>query len=594
MRKHRGMIHWLSTLFHKTSRPGRRPAVRSVRPGLELLEERCVPAVFKNYGGNLLPKVEVQAIYYGAHWNDAPFSSQPAYLDSYLKYLVNSSYMDMLSKAGYGVGRGTSDSGVVVNATVNTSLGPWNDSQTQDALRYAITSNPAVRPPDANRLYVLFLAPGAWVTGPSGAQTSKDVPFAYHSAFTDTDLPAGSPPVHYEVVAFPGPTDSGWDNRAIPGMSVPDSLTGMASHELAEAVTDPEGTSFANGDSSKFGWYFSSGTNQPEGEIADTTGGRFVYLNDPGAGHKYLVQRVSEPQNGIPMSPAGAVPGNPVTFLLDSSGNAWLSPASGSPQWLKSGIASISDQGIDNAGQALVDMVDTAGAGWEYHVNGGNNTWVWFGTGIRSAKAGQGNSWLLSTAGALYRYPDPPSSAPGVHNDPIYVTSGISAIDAGTDQIGVSMVDVIYSNYFASAYEYRLATGGWSYLGWGIRSVSAGQQGVSTFVSSGGSAYLYFESSGTSSLLASNVAAATAGVDAAGNYMIDLLYTNGALYEYRNTSSGILPNYQWSYLWGGVRSISKARAGLVSVIFSFGGAYDHDSYGNWFYLPTSAPAAQVG
>jgi len=95
------------------TRAGRRPqarrtdgVARAARPQLEALEERQVPAV-TYHGGALLPHVEAQALYFGDQWAANPtLSSQANYLEGYLGTVVNSSFMDMLSNAGYGVGRG--------------------------------------------------------------------------------------------------------------------------------------------------------------------------------------------------------------------------------------------------------------------------------------------------------------------------------------------------------------------------------------------------------------------------------------------------------------------------------------------------------
>src|SRR5437763_1643264 len=98
-------MRWLSEWF-----PGRRPAgPRRFSPELTQLEGRDVPTV-SYFGGSLLTHVEAQALYYGSKWSNDSTTGQ---FEGYLQYLVNSPYMDMLTNAGYGVGRGTWSQGII-------------------------------------------------------------------------------------------------------------------------------------------------------------------------------------------------------------------------------------------------------------------------------------------------------------------------------------------------------------------------------------------------------------------------------------------------------------------------------------------------
>ena len=74
-------MHWLPKWFTKR-RPGRRLAPRRFTPEFTQLESRDVPTVF-NYGGNVLPHVEAQALYYGAGWLGSPTASQ---FEGYLQF----------------------------------------------------------------------------------------------------------------------------------------------------------------------------------------------------------------------------------------------------------------------------------------------------------------------------------------------------------------------------------------------------------------------------------------------------------------------------------------------------------------------------
>src|SRR5947208_13100672 len=93
----------------------------STRPVMEELEQRLTPTV-TYHGGPVLPHVEVQAIYYGSDWSgNSSLYQMTGQIEGYLNYMVNSPYMDMLTNAGYGVGRGSFSQGRIVNYSINKS-----------------------------------------------------------------------------------------------------------------------------------------------------------------------------------------------------------------------------------------------------------------------------------------------------------------------------------------------------------------------------------------------------------------------------------------------------------------------------------------
>src|SRR5262249_23077123 len=102
----------------------RRLRTRSSGPKVEQLEERQVPSI-TYHGGPLLTHVEVEGAYYGSYWGNGAGSQQGSDLNTYLQFLTNSSYMDMLAE--YGVGRGTlvdngiADPGITGGQTVDDS-----------------------------------------------------------------------------------------------------------------------------------------------------------------------------------------------------------------------------------------------------------------------------------------------------------------------------------------------------------------------------------------------------------------------------------------------------------------------------------------
>src|SRR5436309_2163070 len=114
----------LRSLLTTTSSSGgqRKRSRRRSRIGGRVLGAGCVERLESRemmtvtyHGGALLTHVEAQAVYMGSDWStNSSLVTQAANLDTYVGYLVNSTYMDMLTTAGYGVGRGTADAGATL------------------------------------------------------------------------------------------------------------------------------------------------------------------------------------------------------------------------------------------------------------------------------------------------------------------------------------------------------------------------------------------------------------------------------------------------------------------------------------------------
>jgi hypothetical protein len=521
---------------------------RHTGPVLENLEGRQLMTV-TSHGGAVLPNVEVQALYYGSDWSNNPtYYSQTGYLEGFLGNIVNSSYMDMLTRAGYGVGRGTQDGGKISLTNVNKSQ-YLTDGQIRSTIQGYI-NNGVLKSPNANTLYVFYVEDNVAVS--AGGQTSQNNFLGYHWAFAGTDAAGHPADIHYAVITYPGGSVG---NASLSWTSALGQLTEVTSHELAEAVTDP------NDGYKTLGWYDDSKAGGL-GETGDIVNGQTVYLNG------YAVQRISD-KNDQAMTPAGATAQTQESFVLQTNGNLYKNTGSGLI-FLTSGIASVSDQSIDNHGQVMVDVVTTGGYAYEYHEGAG---WTYLWSGAKSAKAGEGVSYVLFNNGQVFEYTDATGGSS-------LIDSNVASIDAGTDKFGVNMEDEVMT--YGTAWEHSDSSG-WHYLGSGVRSVSAGQQGISDFVTTSGNAYWYNEATGGTSFLSSNVAQVTTGIDRNGNYMVDLLYNGGNLYEYR-VGSG------WTFLDSGVQSVAKGHAGLVDMVFTWGDAWSHDASG-WHYLGGSARTA---
>jgi hypothetical protein len=527
-------------------RSANRPkAARSARLAVEALEGRRVPTV-TFHGGALLPHVEAQALYLGSDWaNSSTYHQQAVFLDGFLNTVVDSSYMDALTTAGYNVGRGSATPGVIDSVAINKKV-YLDDSTIRGVVQAAIDAG-ALQAPDSNTLYVVFVEDNVAVT--NGGGNSQNDFTGYHTAFAGTDASGHAASIRYAVITYPGGTVG---NAGDPYLPTLDSMTDTASHELAEAVTDPD-VNYKT-----LGWY----DTQLGGEVGDITNMQATYLDG------YAVQRISDKKDHA-MTPAGAIAARPVTFVLLSNGTLREHTKSG---WttLATGVAYVSNQGVDNNGRALVDVISTTGEAYEYHDGLG---WLDITGGVAQAEAGQGVSYVLLSNGSLYEVKDADGTV-------TFLKSGVTSISAGTDKYGVSMVDVVLASHAASEYS---DTSGWHALKAGVQQVSAGQMGVSEVLLTNGNAYDYREATKTWTLLGSNVAQIEAGVDASGDAMIDLVDDTGAMYEYTAAKG-------WTELATGVATISKARAGVVDAVLTNLKAYEHTALG-WALLTSSAVEA---
>jgi hypothetical protein len=337
------------------------------------------------------------------------------------------------------------------------------------------------------------------------------------------------------------------------GVPAIDDLTEVASHEIAEAVTDPDV------DHGIIGWYDDSA----DGEVGDLANLQWVALGG------FAVQRIAD-KHGQAMTPAGATSLQPVSFVLRTDGRLFEHSAQG---WtlLCGGVASVSDQGIDNDGRAMVDVVLTNGLAYEYHHGFG---WTFLQSGVKQACAGQGGSYVLLRSGQLMEYRD------GAAARTATLAQNVVAIDAGTDRYGVSSVDVVYSSGNGAMYS---DSTGWHTLCAGVQTVSAGERGVSGVLLRDGRAYEYQEAGGTWYFLGRGVAQLTAGFNSNGAAVLDTLSHDGTLIEYHaNLASQVVATQ--------VKSVSAARGGVLDIVSMNGSAYEHTATG-WTLLCAEAQTA---
>jgi hypothetical protein len=328
------MSTWLRNL--RSRKPLSKPRLRSARPQVEALESREVPTV-TYHGGAVLQNVEVQPFYYGSDWSNIPaYSAQRSQLDNYLQYLVQSSYTGVMLGNAYGTGPGSSSGDYSSQAALDKTQ-YLKDSTIRSTLQSSINKG-LLQEPDANRLYVVFVEDGVTILNDNFNNETSAKDFAgYHMAFGGTDASGHAADIHYAVVSY----------QSLYGMTM------TTSHELAEAITDP------NVNYKTKGWY----DDNLNGEIGDVCAWSTAYL----AG--YAVQRVVD-RNDQPMTPYSAGLSRPVQFALQGGGYLYEHSSSG---WtfINSGVTSVSDQGSDLNGNAMVDYITSGGYAYEFHDRGG-------------------------------------------------------------------------------------------------------------------------------------------------------------------------------------------------------------------------------
>jgi hypothetical protein len=240
----------------------------SFRPTVEMLEDRLTPAVTW-HGGSVLTHVVAENLYLGHDWYQAGGIQTARYLQGFTSTLVNSNYMDDLTRAGYGVGRGSTWAGSILNYTINKQfcLADW---QIQACIQQSIYNRVAAQP-GGNSLYVVFVEPGVAVQDGSGATSMPGGGFlGYHSFFLGRNIYGQQVYIPYAVIPCPGGVNGAPQMYGYPNAAA--ELTDVASHEIAESVTDPHLN----------GWY-----DDRLGEVGDITVSFHQYLNG------YYVQLIS-------------------------------------------------------------------------------------------------------------------------------------------------------------------------------------------------------------------------------------------------------------------------------------------------------------
>jgi hypothetical protein len=269
---------------------------------LECLEDRQVPTV-TYHGGTLLPHVEVQGMYLGSDWyNSSTYYSQTGLFENFNRFLPQSSFMDLLTQLGYGVGRGSTSTGTIDRLALNKNY-YLTDTNIRSEIQSFINAG-YLQQPDANRLYVVYVEPGVAIMNDHENNETSIRDFAgYHGAFAGRTANGYAADIHYVVVAY-----AGGYNSVFPGLTPFGTMTLTASHEIAESATDP------NVNFRALGWY-----DDYRGEIGDIN--RYEALLNG-----YAVQSIVN-QNDVAYIPYGASTLRAIDTISGFAGNSSSTPA---------------------------------------------------------------------------------------------------------------------------------------------------------------------------------------------------------------------------------------------------------------------------
>jgi hypothetical protein len=275
-------MNWLLRWLRKdNSGKASRSRQNKIRPTLEALEERVTPTV-TYHGGSVIPQVQVQALYYGSGWTGSP-SVTPTTLDTYLNSVVKSPFMDALTRAGYGVGEGTAVAGYV---DTTAPLPPithgshTTNNLTENVIEQEIVTQinaSHLEQPTDSTLYVVYVQPNVAIQ--LGRSLSTGGLLGYHDDFF-VRINGKFTDIRFAVIAYPGGTGPNSSITGAPSVNgaTEDDLTVVTSHELAEAVTDPD----------FFSWY-----DRRLGEVGDITEGHYATLTVTSPSASYLVQQIA-------------------------------------------------------------------------------------------------------------------------------------------------------------------------------------------------------------------------------------------------------------------------------------------------------------
>ena len=286
--------------------------------GLTALFERQGPVFtaaaspnFAWHGGPVVKRPQVFSSFWGPTWSQPANKQRAERLNQYLKDLLKSKYMNILSQ--YGVGAGAGAAGAFVKSSFIANVASeLSDGDIHQVIQSGIDKGVLPEPSSpTNNVLVIFLGEGIAVNEPAQGlvlcEPAHDTAFGYHSFF---NTKAGNP-FYYSIIPSLNdkclkqtcPSDAGCSLHLLATQE--QRQTQVTSHEFAEMTTDPElnawfdGTTGAeNGDVCNG----ESGTITVEGRVwtVQRMYSRFDDVKTSGAAHC-----VTEPAAPLPLLSPG-------------------------------------------------------------------------------------------------------------------------------------------------------------------------------------------------------------------------------------------------------------------------------------------------
>lgn len=195
-------------------------------------------------GGPVITCPLIYASFWGSHWADATHQAQSVRLIQFLKDVLASTWMNIMSQYGAGSGQG---SGLYVQASFISNVpATLTDADIHAVIQGAINSNAIPEPPANNttNVIVIYLDESVAVKDPGFGVTmcepTGDNAFGYHFDF----VTAKGNNCYYAVI--PSLDDQCIKNTCPGGCSLNLSetqeqrRTQVTSHEFAEMITDPK------------------------------------------------------------------------------------------------------------------------------------------------------------------------------------------------------------------------------------------------------------------------------------------------------------------------------------------------------------------
>lgn len=247
-----------------SARPDRAsPGVTEVGRG----QTRAQTGKLMDHGGGVLEHVDVAPVYLGRYWGTKAGVSDLQHNDAAMADLVKNGGMTGLWKE-YGAGKGTTQPSMQLP---NVTASRMTQERVEALVKQQVEAG-KFDTSDPQRVFTLVLPPGCELQADGGA-SSRNGLGGYHGSVN-----VGGKEVYYAAIAYSERTAAGMNGIDFTG-NPQDNLSIVESHEITEAVTDPNvEVAMREGDLGKLGWYDdvtrwqtpgSGEVNVGKGEIGD-------------------------------------------------------------------------------------------------------------------------------------------------------------------------------------------------------------------------------------------------------------------------------------------------------------------------------------